>query len=142
MVKKPKQKRSTAGAKFNICNSMGVEMPLMKELISLNKWKFVENRSAIKGVDVYMIHTLESSYWGEASDLIQNCSMMYNRMPGITYSANKRNLAKICRRIEMLDSQNFDFVPKSFLLPKDYDALASYMSRPNKTFICKPREGS
>ena len=37
----------------------------------------------------------------------------------------------------------YSFVPKSYNMPQDEDALKAYMKKhPNKTFICKPNEGS
>jgi len=63
-------------------------------------------------------------------------------MPGFEKAAgSKRSQAKIFDRLADFNKNVFNFVPRSFLLPKDRDALEVYMAKPNKTFICKPREG-
>jgi len=68
--------------------------------------------------------------------------LLFNRMPGFdTAAGSKRSQAKIFHRLTDYNPNVFNFVPRSFLLPKDRDALEAYMAKPNKTFICKPREG-
>lgn len=69
-------------------------------------------------------------------------SLLFNRMPGFEGAANKRAQAQIFGRLGDFNPKVFNFVPRSFLLPRDRDALETYMAKPNKTFICKPRAGS
>lgn len=126
-------------ATMNVCNA-GLNIALLRELVRNNNWLVVEEPDTTAGVDIYWLHTLDKIYWEEARRLIMEQPLVFNLMPGFNVAGTKRSLAKIFNRLRVFNEAEFDFVPKSFLLPKDADALEMYMGKADKTFICKRRD--
>ena len=64
-------------------------------------------------------------------------------MPGIGVASNKDRFADIFKLLLENHSDDFDFIPKTFCLPKEIDKLKTHMNKhQNKTFIFKPTEGA
>ena len=63
---------------------------------------------------------------------------IFNRLPGAEAAGNKKRLAEIMRRVQT-DNDEYDFVPRSFVMPQDQELLQEFMSKNGKkTLICKP----
>jgi hypothetical protein len=99
--KKSKDKKPRPeGIAINVCNGNTVGFSLLKELINIHDWNYCEHRERIKGVNTYWLHTLDKSYWEEASALIRDQPMIFNKMPGLELAAgSKRNQAMIFNRL-------------------------------------------
>lgn len=69
---------------------------------------------------------------------------IYNRIPGISFVSNKRRLAQIFERMSRHYDADFNFAPKSFVLPDDLQRLKRHFGKkPDKHFmIAKPQDGS
>ena len=68
---------------------------------------------------------------------------MISRYPTIRTLCHKDVFANLTGIAADLDPQGFDFIPPSFVLPKDMPRFEAYKSaHPNATFIAKPGDGS
>jgi ABC-type uncharacterized transport system YnjBCD substrate-binding protein len=64
-------------------------------------------------------------------------------MPGINVASNKKSLAEMMKLMQLQYPDKFDFIPQSFSMPEESQALQEFMNaHPKKTFICKPEDGS
>lgn len=62
-----------------------------------------------------------------------------NHFPGIEYLARKKSLGKHLNAMHVAFPEEFDFHPRTWLLPEDANSLKEYAGRKkNRTYICKP----
>lgn len=62
-----------------------------------------------------------------------------NHFPGIEYLARKKSLGLHLNAIREYFPEDYDFFPKTFLLPEDATRLREYAAgHKNRTYICKP----
>ena len=55
----------------------------------------------------------------ENSDRIFGTAAIFNRLPGLGFASNKRRLALIYRRMQEHYPAEFDFIPRSYILPRE-----------------------
>lgn len=68
---------------------------------------------------------------------------IYNRLPGAGVATNKARFAQIFKRMLRHFEHDFNFVPLTFDLSHEKDALKRYMaSHKGKTYIVKPHAGA
>jgi len=65
-----------------------------------------------------------------------------NRFPYSFVFGNKSNFAKIFEGKRSLLQDDFNFYPKTFLLPNEFSEFKTYASSHDETFIIKPNDGS
>ena len=61
-----------------------------------------------------------------------------NHFPGMYALARKNHLGRNLSRLRRLHPNDYDFFPKTWLLPAEYAELKTYMSGKKRTFIVKP----
>jgi tubulin polyglutamylase TTLL6/13 len=61
-----------------------------------------------------------------------------NHFPGMYALARKNHLARNLTRLRRLHPADYDFFPKTWLLPAEYAELKGYMTGKKRTFIVKP----
>ena len=54
---------------------------------------------------------------------------IYNRLPGVGAASSKANFAKVFRRMQRQNEQEFDFVPLTFDLDHEAEECKQYMAR-------------
>ena len=68
---------------------------------------------------------------------------VFNRLPGAGVATNKARFAQIAKRMQRHFEHDFNFVPLTFELSHEADALKKYMAaNKKKTFIVKPHGGA
>lgn len=68
---------------------------------------------------------------------------IFNRLPGAGIATNKARFARIAKRMMRHFEHDFNFVPLTFDLTYEGEALKRYMaSHKKKTFIVKPHGGA
>ena len=66
-----------------------------------------------------------------------------NHFLHMTELAQKANLGRNLRRMAKMFPKAYDFFPKTYLLPSDYELLMSHKAQfPKQIYICKPEFGS
>merc|ERR1712166_425283 len=66
-----------------------------------------------------------------------------NHFPHMTELAQKANLGRNLRRMAKMFPKAYDFFPKTYLLPSDYELLMTHKAQfPKQIYICKPEFGS
>jgi len=66
-----------------------------------------------------------------------------NRIPGMKMLAHKKMTGFYLNKFREFYPEEFDFYPKTFLLPEEYDQFKEYKSKhPDRLFIAKPTSGS
>lgn len=79
----------------------------------------------------------------ENNEKIFSVPAIFNRMPGLCVATNKRRLAQIFKRMNSLYESEFNFTPKTFVMPNEALQLKNAMANsPKKTWIIKPSGGS
>jgi tubulin polyglutamylase TTLL6/13 len=73
---------------------------------------------------------------------------LYNHFPGMWAIARKADMIRNLESMQRLSPGSYDFYPRSFILPGNYQDLRSYWTRANqikqrkRTFVIKPDRGS
>jgi hypothetical protein len=57
----------------------------------------------------------------ENNERILTTNAIFNRLPGIGIGSNKRRLALIFRRMQEVYPAQFDFIPKTYVLPTEQE---------------------
>ena len=65
-----------------------------------------------------------------------------NRIPAASIITRKASLAKLIQKAIKLFPKSYDFIPKQYILPEQYDEFVEMLKTTNKTWIVKPDEGS
>eukprot|EP00742_Colponemidia_sp_Colp-10_P007945 GILJ01008572.1.p1 GENE.GILJ01008572.1~~GILJ01008572.1.p1 ORF type:complete len:685 (+),score=114.58 GILJ01008572.1:277-2055(+) len=71
---------------------------------------------------------------------VSQSTQKVNRFPGMTEMARKRDLCQVLNRYRRIFPKEFNFYPKTWLLPDESSQLESEMN-PKKTYIVKPSAG-
>lgn len=125
--------------KINTCNARH-ELALLRELISRNIWKEQHLKDKVKDQDIYW---LAGTDFAHHLELIKEHDVIFNRLPGVEAGSNKKIFSQIFQQLQRTHPDEFDFIPRTFVMPKEAKEASEYMeAHPRKTFICKPQEGS
>ena len=106
-----------------------VEKPLLREVIEANGYIEIENVQ--QAADVYFLHPMQEarSKFARYQPIEQYRNVcldnervlfsrgIFNRLPGVAAAANKRKQAEIIERMYQLYGEEFDFCPRSYLMP-------------------------
>lgn len=65
-----------------------------------------------------------------------------NRIPSASVLTRKASLAKITQEIQKIFPSEFNFIPKSYIIPEQYDEFIEVPKTTKKTWIVKPDGGS
>ena len=139
VVKKVKKKKLIKRKKFsiNITNARH-ELPLLHELCDLYKWGKVELKEA-KADMIWQFPAHET----ENNERIFRSAAIFNRLPGSGVGTNKAKSARIFDRMIRHFENDFNFIPRTYLLPnQDREALRVAMHSGKRTFIFKPAGGA
>jgi len=76
-------------------------------------------------------------------EFVSKTKTIVNRIAGLNIVSNKLYMGQIFSRLEWLYEYDFNFCPKTFVMPEDHEALKSH-SKKNKApiYIVKPGFGS
>lgn len=109
------------------------EIKLLKHIIAKNGWKEVNGTKGDviwSGIPTYEDFTLANE-------------IFINRVPGMRYMAQKKVSGQFLNLFRSYFPTQFDFFPRTFLLPEDHSALEAEFQKDNKKlFIAKPTDGS
>lgn len=122
---------------MNITNARS-ELPLLQALCEEHKWHVFEGNRE-KKADMYWINPLQES---ENNARIYNTPAIYNRLPGAGVGTNKAKCANIFERMIRHYPNDFNFIPRTYILPKDCAALQQAMAPGKTTYIFKPSGGA
>ena len=120
---KTKKKKTNPNFSINVCNARH-ELDLLKAIIAEEGYK-----------EVYLKDAKATVIWqfaGSAAEnniQIMNQKAIYNYMPGIGHFCNKKETASIFRNMIKHYPDDFEFVPKSYLLPEHTSELETAMSK-------------
>ena len=121
---------------INTSRSRG-ELKLLKAIIQKNKefgWK------EVFGFDGDVLWSGLDIPW---EDMFLANEIRLNRIPGMKLLAHKKMTGFYLNKFREYYPGEFDFYPKTFLVPEDLDEFKEYMSNhPGKLFIAKPTSGS
>ncbi len=120
---------------INTSRSKG-EHKLIQRLVEKNKgfgWKIAH------GLEGDVVWTGSPVPWEETYLATE---MHLNRVPGASDISEKKLTGFYLNKFQEYFPENYDFYPKTFLLPEETADLQEYMkSNPNKTFVAKPTAG-
>jgi len=136
LIKEKKKKKKLPKILINTSRSRG-ELKLLKDIIQKNKefgWKEVfgfEGDVMWSGLEI----PWESTYLAN--------EILLNRIPGMKLLAHKKTTAFYLNKFREFYPEEFDFFPRTFLIPEEVDEFKEYMNdNPGKLFIAKPTSGS
>jgi hypothetical protein len=70
--------------------------------------------------------------------MINNTKAIFNQVPGLSVVSNKRNAARVLTRMARYYPDPFNFIPETYCLPEQTQALELRMKQQDCTFIVKP----
>ena len=101
---------------------------------------------------VYNSSISSNVIWDDTKVSVENISELksfqrYNHFVAMSEISRKDALARNMLKMYKVLPQEFDFVPKTWLMPSDYTSLATYAIemkkiQQKKTFIMKPSNGA
>lgn len=125
---KLKKKKKTKPIK--ICNryTRG-ERTLFKTIVESGEWKEV-----MEAYDSFYSHFALDN--GESFQFHETC--WTNRIPGMKELSHKTETFRVLNRYRALYPDKYDFYPKTFILPTEFDAYEKYhKNHKKKTFVSK-----
>jgi hypothetical protein len=72
------------------------------------------------------------------NEMINNTKAIFNQVPGLSVVSNKRNAARVLTRMARYYPDPFNFIPETYCLPEQTQALELRMKQQDCTFIVKP----
>eukprot|EP00344_Euplotes_crassus_P004704 CAMPEP_0197010302 /NCGR_PEP_ID=MMETSP1380-20130617/53704_1 /TAXON_ID=5936 /ORGANISM="Euplotes crassus, Strain CT5" /LENGTH=148 /DNA_ID=CAMNT_0042432139 /DNA_START=24 /DNA_END=470 /DNA_ORIENTATION=- len=111
---------------------------LLEEVIASNDWK--ETRSDCKGNIIWAGNV---RYETVLPILTTKKKVAYSKIPELKVIAHKSDLAIVMNYMQQFYPDEFNFVPRTFVCPRDEETVRKLMRKEkNKTWICKPSKGS
>ena len=65
----------------------------------------------------------------QSNEQIMDTAAIYNILPGVGAASSKAKFAKVFRRMQRQNEQEFDFVPLTFDLDHEAEECKQYMAR-------------
>jgi hypothetical protein len=118
--------------KVNVCNARH-ELALLQDIISTNHYQEVYIKD--KQADLIWLFPGSKNYNNE---MINNTKAIFNQVPGLSVVSNKRNAARVLTRMARYYPDPFNFIPETYCLPEQTQALELRMKQQDCTFIVKP----
>ena len=106
-----KSKKNTFSINTSMCRH---ELPLLQELLSAHNWREVYLKD--KNADLIWLFPLHKE---ENLERIFNTKAIFNRIPGLQVVSNKKTLALILSRFSRHYESDFNFIPRTFVLPNE-----------------------
>ena len=136
--------------KLTINTSMArSELPLLKQIIANNKWTEITTNKDAK--DVKSADVLWAGLALKPEEFYLTYQTKVNRIPGLNLLAHKKETGQFLNKFQEYFPNDFDFFPKTFLVPEQNDEFLSYYREQNgkgkskdggKIFIAKPTTGN
>ncbi|CAI2363799.1 unnamed protein product [Moneuplotes crassus] len=112
--------------------------PLLDEVIAFNGWK--ETKFEGKG-NIYWAGN--ARYEAVLPILTTKKKMAYSKIPELKEIAHKSDLARVINYMQRFYPNDFNFVPRTFICPRDEEVVSRLMKKnKDKTWICKPSKGA
>ena len=120
-----------------LVNTQDCKYPLLTACVEENKWKISQEGEA-------------DLYWSDKSVTSERVLALkpyqrINHFPGMQALSRKAQLATHLKRIQSVFPNEFQFVPQTWVLPKEwveFETMMRNQSKKNKTYIVKPDHSS
>ncbi len=107
--------------KINICNARH-ELALLQDIIQHNQYQVEHIKD--KPADLVWLFPGSKEY---NNQMIMSTNAIFNQMPGLSVMSNKRNAAKVFARMSRYFPAQYNFVPETYCLPEQSQALEERM---------------
>ena len=108
------------------------ELKLIKKIIKKNKWEEIFDEN----VDIFW-----SGLNLHLDEYRLALKTKINRIPGMTSLAHKKTTAIYLNKFQEYFPENYQFYPKTFVIPEELDKFRKFIDKEGKICIAKPTAG-